>query len=103
MKGGESLRSFLIALMLFVLCCVFGGYIPIQLRPYGYNWAAIFVLILSLVFAIMSIIKGIRNTRRKEDYDVYNAIAVIGSLLILLAIICIGIFGVIFETKGLPG
>ena len=83
----KPIRLFLLGLTLFVLA--FGvfdsGRLP--LPPRVASWAGLISLFLSLLLALSAVIKGVRQIKRKENGFIYNLIAIIGSILILILLI----------------
>jgi hypothetical protein len=98
-KRKQAIKPFLIALTFLIITFAFTGYIPNTLRPYG----AYFGLICSFYFAAVSLVKGIKGIKGKDENFVIKIIAVVGSSLILLALLCFGALDMLFRTKGLPG
>ena|ERR1700680_2545092 len=99
----KPINSFLLALVLFIGCFIFPAYFFQDLIPKKYNWVIIIGFFSSFLFSLVSLIKGIKQIRRKEKKNIFNIIAIVGSSLILLAFLFIGIFGLILSIKGFPG
>jgi hypothetical protein len=80
----KPIGYFLIGLILFLLAIGILNFSAVLIGQVAANWLAIVCLLASQLFVWMAVIKGIGSIKRKENGSIYNLIAVIGSVSIII-------------------
>ena len=86
----RPINNFLVALILFLVFFVGENKVPLMYKslPGWLIWAGVFF---SFLYASFSVIKGVKQIKKKENYFTYDLIAIIGGTLILPVFLFIGI------------
>jgi hypothetical protein len=80
----RPIGDFLIGLTLLILAFKGARFFRLFLPSTAINWLCLVCFLLSFVFALLAVIKGVKEIKIKENSFVFNLIAILGSTLILI-------------------
>jgi hypothetical protein len=98
----KALISFLITILILIFTFQVSYYIPLDLPARLSDSLRTIALMTSFVLSIFAAITGVKEIKNKENSFIYNLIAIVGSTLIIIAIIGLGILLILLNLKGLP-
>ena len=83
----KAVSNFIVSLIIVIFVFQLSYFIPLNLPTRLSNWLRLLGLIVSFLFYIKAVLKGVKQIRSKENSFIYNLIAIIGGTLIFLVII----------------
>lgn len=81
---GKAICNFIISLILVIFIFQLSYLIPLSLPDQISRWLRLFGLIISFLFSVSAMIKGVKQIRSKENSLIYNLIAIIGGIFLLI-------------------